>query len=41
MIVVGFWKILGLYFYIQVIFVFRAKPPCSRYAAGFSLNLKV
>ena len=24
MIVVGFWKILGLYFYIQVIFVFRA-----------------
>ena len=42
MIVVGFWKILGVYFfYIQVIFLFRALPPCSRYAARFSLNLKV
>ena len=41
MIVIGFWKILGVYFFIQVIFVFRALPPCSRYAAGFSFNLKV
>ena len=36
MIVVGFWKILGVYFFIHVIFVFWARPPCSRYAVGFS-----
>ena len=41
MIVVGFWKILGVYFFIHVIFVFWASPPCSRYAVGFSKNLKV
>ena len=40
MIVVGFWKILGVYFFIHVIFVFWASPPCSRYAVVFSLNLK-
>ena len=41
MIIVGFLKILGVYFFIQVIFIFRALPPCNRYAARFSLNLKV
>ena len=40
MIVVGFWKILGVYFFIHVIFVFWARPPSSRYAAVFSLNIK-
>ena len=36
MIVVGFWKIWGVYFFIHVIFVFWVLPPCSRYAVGFS-----
>ena len=39
MVVVGFWKTLGVYFFfIQVIFVFRALPPCSRFAVRFLLK---
>ena len=38
--VVGFWKILGVYFFYTCDFVFWAWPPSSRYAAVFSLNLK-
>ena len=42
MVVVGYLENIGsVLFFLQVIFVFRAYPPCSRYAAGFSLNLKV
>ena len=42
MIIVGFLENNGsVFFFIQVISVFRAQPPCSRYAIGFSLNLKV
>ena len=42
MVVVRFLENIGsVCFSIQVIFVFRASPPCSRYAVGFSLNLKV
>ena len=42
MIVVGFWKILGVYIFLYTCdFVFWAWPPCSRYAVVFSLNLKV
>ena len=40
MIVVEFWKILGVYFFIHVIFVFGLDHR-SRYAVGFSKNLKV
>ena len=44
MVVVGFLENIGSVFffsYIQVISVFRASPPYSRYSAEFSLNLKV
>ena len=31
MIVVGFWKILGVYFFIHVIFVFWAWPQSEKF----------
>ena len=42
MIIVGFWKILGVYFlYIGDFCISGLTTVCSLYASGFSLNLKV
>ena len=41
MIVVGFWKTLGVYFFNTDDFIFWDSQPCSRYAVGFSKNQKV
>ena len=40
MIVVEFWKILEVYFFIHVIFVFWALPLCSRYTTVFFVKSK-
>ena len=42
MVVVGFLENIGsVFFYIGDFLLFRARPPCSRYAAEFLLNLNV
>ena len=41
MIVVGFFENIGSVIFYTGDFVFWALPPCSRYAVGFLLNLKV
>ena len=41
MVVVGFLENIGSVFFYTGDFVFRALSPCSRFVAGFSLNLKV